>query len=290
MSEVVDKKTFRQRIILCSNRILFDFQIKRDGRIIKLILPGKFKRIVKALTGFLTLISLLSAFFIFQNVFIAFLFGLAIYGITTILEKIIFTYSSLYMHPLPDFEIEQEKWLGVFWGYAKDPTNEDEIPLIGFQFADEDYARKIYDLLLRWTLGNLSDKNNSIKLSVILTGDDSYVFYCYPSIERGTAKYFYDKAEKDLKKESPEDIPNRMAMMLILAKSFNIIEGSYFPTFRKRYKDGVPYLFQLGVSGSDGSIRQVSNTENFIFYNLKILDKTDLTRKDIEYDMLRIFE
>ena len=228
MSGDVNKKTIRQRIILWSNRILFDFQIQRDGRIIKLIIPGKYKPIIKALKGFLTLISLLSAFIIFQNVFIAFLFGIAVYLITTVLEKIIFTYSSLYVHPLPDFESEQEKWLGVFWGYAKDPTNEHEIPLIGLQFSDEDYARKIYGLLLSWTLGNLNDKNNSIKLSVILTDDDSYVFFCYPSIERETAKYFYDKAEKELKKDSVEDIHNRMAMMLILAKSFDIIEGSYF--------------------------------------------------------------
>jgi len=284
-----DNKTIKQRIILWSNRILFDFKIKREGYNLKVIISGKYKCFVKTLKILLTLISLFSAFIVFQSVLVAFLFGLAVYAITTILEKIIFTYSSLYVHPLPSFRLEQEKWLGVFWGYAKDPKNSYEIPLIGLQFSDEDYARKIYDLLLGWALGNHNDKRNNIKLSVILTDENSYTFFCYPSFERETAKTFYSKAETDLKKESKNDIHNRLAMMLILAKSFDIIEGSYFPTFRKRYRDGVPYLFQLGVTGQDGSIRQVSNTENFIFYNLKILDKRDLTRKDIEYDMLRLF-
>ena len=285
-----DKKTIRQRMILWSNRILFDFKIKREGYNLKVMVPGKYKRLVKILKILLTLISLFSAFIVFQSVFVAFIFALAVYAITTILEKIIFRYSSLYVHPLPSFRLEKEKWLGVFWGYAKDPKNSYEIPLMGLQFSDEDYARKIYDLLLSWALGNHDDKSNNVKVSAILTDESSYTFFCYPSIERETAKTFYSKAETALKKESKNDIHNRLAMMLILAKSFNIIEGSYFPTFRKRCRNGVPYLFQLGVTGEDGSIQQASNTENFIFYNLKILDKRDLTRKDIEYDMLRLFK
>jgi hypothetical protein len=284
-----DKKTIRQRIILWSNRIFFDFKVKRERYNLRVMVPGKYKPLVKTLKILLTLIGLFSAFIVFQSVFIAFLFGLAVYALTTILEKIIFTYSSLYVHPFPSFTLEQEKWLGVFWGYAKDPKNGYEIPLIGLQFSDEDYARKIYDLLLSWALGKHNDKSNNVKLGTILTDDNSYTFFCYPSIERETAKAFYGKAETDLKKESKNDIHNRLAMMLVLAKSFDIIEGSYFPTFRKRYRDGVPYLFQLGVTGEDGSIQQVSNTDKFIFYNLKILDKRDLTRKDIEYDMLRLF-
>ena len=159
-----DKNTIRQRIILWSNRILFDFKVKREGYFFKLILPGKYKRAVKVLKILLTLISLCSAFFVFQSVFIAFLFGLGVYFITTILEKIIFTYSTLYVHPLPSFELEQEKWLGVFWGYAKNPKNNNEIPLVGLQFSDEDYARNIYDLLLSWSFGEHNDKKNSIKL------------------------------------------------------------------------------------------------------------------------------
>lgn len=285
-----NKNTIRQRLILWSNRVLFDYKIKREGYFFKLILPRKYKRPVKVVKVLSTLISLLSAFFIFQSVFIAFLFGLAVYVVSTILEKIIFTYSSLYVHPLPSFELDQDKWIGVSWGYTKDPKNNHEIPLLGLQFSDEDYAKNIYNLLLSWSLGEHDDKKNYIKLSVILTDKNSYSFFCYPSIERETASNFYRDAEKEIKKESANDIQNRIAMMLILGKSFDILEGSYFPTFRKRYKNGVPYLFQIGIPGKDGSVQQVPNTKYFIFYNLKILNKSDLTRKDIEYDMVRIFK
>jgi len=193
-----NKNTIRQRLILWSNRVLFDFKIKREGYFFKLILPGKYKRAVKIFKVILTLISLLSAFLIFQSVFIAFLFGLAVYVISTILEKIIFTYSTLYVHPLPSFELDQEKWIAVFWGYAKDPKNNNEIPLLGLQFSDEDYAKNIYDLLLSWSFGEHDDKDNNIKLSVILTDENSYSFFCYPSIERDTATKFYSKAEKEM--------------------------------------------------------------------------------------------
>ena len=72
---------------------------------------------------------------VFQSVFVAFGFGLAMYLAVSVIERIIFTYSSLYMHPLPDFEIESEKWVGVFWGFAKEPKGEIEIPLLGMQFS-----------------------------------------------------------------------------------------------------------------------------------------------------------
>ena len=282
--------TFRQRVILWSNRILFDFKFKRDGRLFKLVMPEKYKPVVKTLKILFTLISLFSALFVFRSVFAAFGFGLVVYLLISVIERIVFTYSSLYVHPFPDFEIESEKWAGVYWGFAKDPKGEIEIPLLGMQFTDDDYARKIYTLLLKWVLGNHKDEKNNIKMSAIVTDNNSYVFFCYPSIDREAALYFYKKAEKDRGKESIGDLHNRMAMMLVLAKDFDILERSYFPTFRHRYKDGIPYLFQLGVAGEDGTIRRADGTDDLVLYNLKIMDKEDLTRKDIEYDLLRLFK
>lgn len=48
-------------------------------------------------------------------------------------------------------------------------------------------------------------------------------------------------------------------------------------------------MFQLQVSDEYGKPIVAKNTRPFTFYNLKIKDRKDLTRKDIEYDMLRIF-
>jgi len=103
---------------------------------------------------------------------------------------------------------------------------------MGMQFTDDDYARKIYTLLLSWSFGNHKNEKNNIRMSAILTDDNSYVFFCYPSINRETASNFYEEAEKERGKESIDDLHNRMAMMLIIAKNFDIPEGSYFPTFR----------------------------------------------------------
>ncbi len=286
----MNDKTFKQRIFLWVNRFLFSFRIEKKGRLLTFVIPEKYKRIVRTINRALTLVSLFLAFFAFQSVFVAFGFGLIVYILISALERVLFSYTSLYVHPLPDFEIEPEKWLGVFWGFAKEPTGEHEIPLVGLQLSEEDYARKLYSLILKWNHGELKDEENNIRLSAIVTDDDSYVFFCYPSFDRKIARWFFEKAGKERGQESADDLHNRMAMMLVLAKNFDIIEGSYFPTFRKRYEDGVPYLFQLGVAGEDGAIRQVEGTEHLIMFNLKIMNRRDLTRKDLEYDMLRLFE
>ena len=136
-----DGKTLKQRLILWSNRLRFDVQIRKKGRLVQVILHERFKLIIRAIKIVLTLIGLFSAFLIFQSVFVSFLFGLGIYLLSTFFETLIFSYNSLYVHSLPDFEIEPDKWLGAFFGYAEDPRNLGHIPMVGWIKSAEEYAR-----------------------------------------------------------------------------------------------------------------------------------------------------
>ena len=113
-------KTLKQRLILWSNRLRFDINVQRKGRFAQVIFPERFKSFVRTIKIVLTLIGLTSAFFFFQSIFVSFLFGLGIYLLITAFDKLVFSYNSLYVHLLPDFEIEPEKWLGAFFGYAED--------------------------------------------------------------------------------------------------------------------------------------------------------------------------
>lgn len=281
-------KTLKQRLILWSNRLRFDINVQRKGRFAQVIFPERFKSFVRTIKIVLTLIGLTSAFFFFQSVFVSFLFGLVIYLLITAFDKLVFSYNSLYVHLLPDFEIEPEKWLGAFFGYAEDPRNTGHIPMVGLVMSDPEYARKVHSLLLRWSYGKLKDEENNICVSVIVENNNEYIFFCYPNMERETATHFYKYVEKVRKKKSLTDVHHKQMTMQIFGKRCQITANSYFPTFREIYKEGVPYLFQMAVPGDDGQPHEIAGLDDFIFFNLKIKDRGELDRKDIEYDLLRI--
>lgn len=154
--------------------------------------------------------------------------------------------------------------------------------------SDPEYARKVHSLLLQWSYGKLKDEENNIRASVIVNNNDEYVFFCYPNMGRKSAARFYEEVEKERKETSLTDVNQRLMTMLIFGKRCQITENSYFPTFRERYRDGVPYIFRLATPGADGQPHEIAGLDDFVLFNLKIKNRKELDRKDIEYDLLRI--
>ena len=260
--------------------------IPRD---LKFILPEKYRKTLKRLKIFFTLASLLFAFFFYHSIFIAYGFGLAAYLVLSGLERNVITYSCPCVHFFPDFKIEPEKWAEVFWGFERDPQGDLELPLVELQFTDDDYARKMYALLLAWSSKDSMDENN-IKMSAILMDDDTYVFFCYPDIGCQAVSNFYAEIDKQQKQALIDDLHHRVAGIPIIAKKFNIRKGSYFPVFRRRYRHGTPFLFQFrGACKKDGNGR-VEGTDKLFLRHLKIRNRGNLEKKEMEYDILRLFD
>lgn len=283
-----EKKSLKQQLILWSNRLRFDVMVRRKGWFVQVILHERFKPFIRAVKVVLTFIGLISAFFSFQSVSVGFLFGLGIYLLSTFFEKLIFSYDSLYVHSLPNFEIQPDKWLGAFFGFAEGTKSPGHVPMVGWIMSDEDYAKRVHSLLLQWSYGKLKDEENNIRASVVFVDNDEYIFFCYPNMERKTAARFYEEVEKKRKETSLTDVHHKQMAMLIFGKRCQITTNSYFPTFRNRYKDGVPYIFRLVVLGGDGQPHDIAGLDDFILFNLKIKNRDELDRKDIEYDLLRI--
>lgn len=283
-----DNKTRRQKLLLWLNRLNFSVQLKRKGWRTQVVIPERFRSLGRLIKIFLTIVGLFSAFFAFQSSIVAFLFGLAVYSILSGIERILFSYTNLFVQPMPDFEIENEKWLGAFFGFAQQEGNRHEIPVVGMILADQDYARKIFEILLAWTNNRRNDEDHHVCVSAVVMDEDSYILFVYPSIHRRPAEGFFEAAEADRRKSTPNDVPLRMFAQLILGKRCLITADSYFPTFRNRYKPEVPFLFRLGIPGPNGDVDQLDGVEDFVFYELKIINRDDLTRKDLEYDMVRI--
>lgn len=281
-----NRKTVRQRLLLWRNRLHFQISVRRRGWFPELIIHERFKPFVKAIKFLLTLLGLFSAFFAFQSVLLAFCFGLVIYAFTTIFESVVFSYTSIFVHPMPDFTIEPDKWLGAYFGYAQQQGRPD-IPMIGWIMSDAEYARKVHELLLAWCYGEAVDRQKNIYASAVVDGD-SYVFFCCPSMSRKTVTQFYKSVETERRKQSLTDIHQKMLAMLVFGKRCEITSTSYFPTFRQRYRSGVPVLFRLVLPAANGQVDTMPGLEDFVLFDFKIKEKKNLTRKDIEFDHFRM--
>jgi len=282
----------RRKLRLFWNRHRTFFQIQRKGKFFTLVIHERFRKSVRWFKYILALVGIISGLFVFPNFIYAILFGVSLFLIQSFVEKTIFSYHVLVVMPFPDFEIEGKKWLGVLSGYAAAPTQ--KIPVLGMVFNDEDYARKIYKYVLNWNYGNLKDPDNNIVISIVTNEtSDKYVLYLYANPDRETAKQIFEQNEKERKNnaETFTDILIKNYIMLTLGKTCIVSPQSYLPILLKTYSDGSPYYFVFHYSKNDtpdgNPTSKVSGTNDIIKINLKIRKESQLTRKDMEYEMRR---
>ncbi len=275
------------RLHLWLNRLQFSFELRRKGRFFQIVVDRKYRIHLRVGKYALTVVSLISAFFGFASAIVAFIFGFMVWAVLSVLERAVLTYTTLYVHPLPDFEIEPEKWTHMSFGYGEDPRRKVQVPIVGMVFSDEVYGRKIYGLLVSWNYGKAEDKDNNICMSVVLGREDDYVFFCYPSPDRQTAGDFFEASKQEIGKEARGAEIRKVFLELVLGKRFKIAPHSYLPTFIGRYRNGVPYLFQVQKGSARGNPEIIQGTRSIVKFNLKVRSENQLTRKDIEYDLLR---
>lgn len=280
------KKSFYLKL----NRIRLSFRFCKVNGKFRIYIHEKHQRKVKNIKWVLPLIGLFASLFVLPLLY-GFVVALFLYLFARLVEKIFYFFTSLYVHLLPDFEINNDLWLGMVFGYYAPPNKRFQIPLVGLIFSDEEYAKKFFSLLLRWNYDSLEDRDNNFVISIILNNDDSYLTYIYPNIKRKSAEMFVQEVESRRKKEFPEEQHVKLFAQFFTMKRFDITSRSYFPTFRERYEDGIPYRLDA-FTGTEENLEEFGKIKNilgFTKFNLKIKERKDLTREDYEYDLLRIF-
>lgn len=278
----------KRRLRLWWNRVRLDVRWKRDGWRSHLILHERFQNIIRKARATFTAIGLLVALIEFSSVWIAFAVAVAIWLVTRFIEKTIFSYNSMFVHAMPSFEIVPDLWLGAMFGFAQPNGEENQVPFVGWMMADAAYARNIHRLLLQWTYGELNDKEKNICVSVVVLNDAEYIFYLYPSMDRKSATVFFDAVEAERRKKSLSDVHMRNLGMLVFGKRCQITPNSYLLKFRRRYRDGVPYLFRLALLGPNNQPQPIPGIPNMVLHNLKIKSRDELTEEDVEYGLVRM--
>jgi len=276
------------KVITSLNRLRINFQIEKTPKFYRIVIHEKLKPVFKWLKIILTAIGLSAAFYTFENSLYSFLFAFSVWALITFIERTIFIFNSLVVLPQLTYEHEPERLLGASFGFAVPQGEAIEIPVVGFVVKDEEYARQLHETLLYWTNGETRDEKCNICLSAIVLNSKEYVFLCYPNMESESVKKFHKKVEAKRKETSLTDTHIPLFALTILGKRCQIGAGSYFPTFRQRHQDGTPVLFQICMPDKKGEVKNIEGVSDFIIFNLKIRDRKDLTRKDIEYDFLNV--
>ena len=278
----------RTRALLLLNRLRVRFPIRRRGRSYAIVFPERYRRTIALMRHGLTIIGLLLSFVVFGSVWISFGVALAIAIVGAIVNNSLFSYTSMYIYPFPDFDLVADKWLGCFFGFERFQNNPHDAPVMGITLDDEEYAQNIHRLILAWAYGELIDRDRNLRVDVIVY-ENSYVLFLYPRSTRASATRFFRQTASQRRRVSPNDVQDRLGVFFVLGKRFLLQpESSYFPTFRKRYTKGVPVILSVCVADPSGNPVPIPGLDDLIIYSLRIKDRQDLKPTDLPYQIFNI--
>jgi hypothetical protein len=280
---------FSHRLFLFFSRLRYGFRIEKIKGNKKIVVHEKYRNLIRIVRHGVTILGLISSFIAFSSIWISFIFAIILEILGRVFDKIYFAYSNMYIHPLPEFELKPDKWIGMGFGYIYDPKQlKPDIPVISMVFSDEEYGRNVFEYVKTLNYGRLDDEEKNILANVVVMGPDRYVFYLYPNLMRRTAKEFFKKAAKSKRKQ--QSVQNRLFTFFWFGKHFKIDIISYFQTFRKRFRNETPTLFRFHILDSDGSNQQIKRTDSIYLHSLKIIDRSQIQKKDPEYSFVKLLE
>jgi len=282
-----DKISLKGKFYLYYDKLRYGCRIQKENKFYSIIIPEQYKKFIKTIKFILTVIGLLSAYLVFGSVHIAFLFGLLLFIVGWFFERFLFLYVALYIHPLPNFKLHPEKWIGNAFGYMAHQDMGSDIPLVGAIFNDVEYAKNIQALLLSWTNGEYVDKEKNVLLSVI-SDKSNYYFFIYPSFRQSYSKKKLKEFKKEIRNIDKNGIAEFQYLTFILGRRFDITDKSYFPIFRKIYKNDLPYVYRHYYGKDISNVDAIEGFRDFVFFNLKIKERKNLTRRDLECGVLKM--
>jgi|GEM_PF-2630414 len=279
----------KRRATLRMNRFRANYGLKKKRGRVQIVMPEYRRKTITYIKYFFTGVGLLSGLIMFSSVLIGFGFGVLIFAVSSILELIVFRHSYLFIHPLPSFDLDNDKWVGCGFGYVVPSNSTDQIPLVSMMVTDLEYAKKLTSLFLAWTGGEYHDKDKNIQVTIVVTKPKEYIFFFYPNPKRPIASRFFQSARDKLRQRSLSDEIGEHHVSLVLGKRCSVGPTSYFLKFRERYRNGIPVMFDFVLPPYD-TPHAAPDIHPFILFDFQIKDKNELTRKDLVYGMIEGYQ
>lgn len=266
-------KKLRNKFILWRRKTFSTIKIDRGKK--RLILHEKYQKIVKwmlrTIIFIVIVISIVSLAWYFSLILTLILLGFEYF-----LERTIFMFNTLFIQPIPAPEdLKKAEWYANIFGFVQGDVVDKDF-LIGLVFKDKYAGEKIFKCISAWNNMGQVDVEDNINISFIVENDKDYSTYIYPSVNRKAIRTFESKfKEKD-------KYHNKLIFTLIMCKVFPYGKKSTFYRFKQEYKNNDPFTLK-GFYLSNGKMISLPNSPIKKFH-LKIKNREDLTKNDLEYE------
>ena len=264
------------RRILRRMRPRFYFETREGKRFPTLFVDKSFKKKITYSLRIIFIIGIATTL-VSMPWFIGLPLALLLAGINYVLEKAIYTFSSLYFHPVPD-SYKSGDWLGIGWTIY--PHNNEGYPHfeIGLLFKTPEVAEDVFSTIMSWNYHQGIDNDNNIGFSVIYDENEgTYRAYIYPSPQRPSVV----ELDRQRQEEYPDLHHNMVQATMIFSMKFDI--GNGIKEFISSYKNGEDFTI-FPYYNSNGERLRYGNG-GVLKHNLRLLPKSDLKRGDLEYEI-----
>lgn len=255
----------------------------------QVLVPFHRRKWIRSLKYIFALIGLFSAFLVFRSSLQAFLFSLLIFSLSSLIERIAFTRPAEFIHPLPSFAQDPDKWVGVGLGYAEAPDKSERVPTVGMILTDRQYATNCSNLVVSWVRGENDDNTRNVAIRLIVISPTEYIFFCYSNPNRPVTRRWFAHVRDKLRQTSLEDVIVEHHALLILGKRCAVGPESVFPRFRRMYQAGMPVVFGFYLPPF-GRVSFAQGLPTFRIHDFAIQEKRSLTRRDLVFDLVSRFE
>ena len=255
--------------------------LETDGSFKRLLLPESYRSYVRWGLRVLTTIGLGTVWLSIPSWQGSLAVSLVLLAAQQFLQRIVFTYSSMLVLPLPDFDWDGHKWLAVIFGYP-DRTKYGPHPptTVGLLFDEEAYARRVHALLRSWHQGLEGPDEDNLRLSFVLDEEFYYVFL-YPSLCTKSQQDLFEKHARQTayEKKGSEHFP--MTLQMVICKRFNRGVNSALDVFLGHWNQGEPFAIMPFYS-RDGIPEPLADETPILKRALKAKTLDELDKSDQE--------
>jgi hypothetical protein len=255
------------------SRIFFDFKKK------KIVIGEKYEGKVKSISRFILLLSVIASFVTLKPP-VSIIISLLFIVIEQALERVIYSFETRLIVPFPSFNVwKKADYVAVL--FAKE--GKDRPFFVGMVFKNRDYARQVWSFIEDWNYGCPDDiENNNVCISIIINKKaNAYAVFVYPNYHRSTTQ----SAKKIFQRGSEDKEQLLVVGQMIMCKVFKLGGSMFERMFLPTYSSGEEFIFSCWAMQEQ--LIPMTETLAIRKNQIKIIDYSKLTTKDIEYHMTR---
>lgn len=258
-------------------------RIERRGLLPVLIVHERFERPIKWLLRTFAAIGIATSLLTIDDWFLNIGFAILLFLIEQFFERAIFEYTSFYLIPLPDFDIDHTQWQTN--GFII-PQNIDDNHLcyVGPTFRDREYAVSFFNYLTKWNWDSFIDDENVIVLSIVLEPNSEYTMYIYSNPSKRNLDEIFKKDAEKKKFSKYGKKQQQLFTQMIFWKKLEYNENYFIHQFLEKQATKGKFYFVPSVLP-----KAPQESIEFLFeyaivkYGFKLKKRSDIDKSDLEY-------